>query len=268
MNPKLLTRRSALIGLGSSIAMPADAGFVLGKAGGGGGGYIAKAVHFDGTNLNIASLSAIDNEFVSFNVWLRTAVNGYQVIGVVDQENNYATTISTRGPSAPAGTAALTCYPASGSGGVDISVSPSSVDYWYNLIGTAKTNEVAGAKILKLYLNDIDLGTITDVSPSFTMSFNGKSFFIGDDTQGGPFIGDMADLWIAPGVSLLTGNDIAVATRRLFISASGKPVNPSGFPNSAMLFSGDATTFVTNQGTGGAFTLAGILTNATTSPSD
>jgi hypothetical protein len=55
---------------------------------------------------------------------------------------------------------------------------------------------------------------------------------------------------------------------------NGKPVNlgtngqtPTGtIP--AMFFSGDASGFPTNQGTGGAFTLTGSLTNASTSPSD
>jgi len=37
------------------------------------------------------------------------------------------------------------------------------------------------------------------------------------------------------------------------ISATGKPVNPAGFPASAMLFSGNASNFGFNRGTGGAF---------------
>lgn len=79
---------------------------------------------------------------------------------------------------------------------------------------------------------------------------------------------DIADVWIAPGVSLLDDNgQIPVATRRQFISDTGQPVDPSGFPSSAILFSGDHTTFGTNQGTGGDFTLTGSLTDATSSPS-
>ncbi len=82
-------------------------------------------------------------------------------------------------------------------------------------------------------------------------------------------LGDMADVWVAPGVSLLDGAGlIPEATRRLFISATGKPVDPSGFPASAMLFSGNAASFGTNQGTGGAFTTTGTLTNSSSSPSD
>jgi len=56
--------------------------------------------------------------------------------------------------------------------------------------------------------------------------------------------------------------------------ATGKPVDlgpngstPTGSAPS-LFFSGNATSFATNQGTGGAFTLTSALTNATTSPSD
>lgn len=56
-----------------------------------------------------------------------------------------------------------------------------------------------------------------------------------------------------------------------FISG-GKPVNPAlaatAFGQQTILFSGDNTTFGTNQGTGGAFTQTGSLSNASTSPSD
>ena len=52
----------------------------------------------------------------------------------------------------------------------------------------------------------------------------------------------------------------------------GKPVNPNfavaalGAPT--VMFSGDATTFPVNQGSGGAAILTGTVNNAATSPSD
>lgn len=67
---------------------------------------------------------------------------------------------------------------------------------------------------------------------------------------------------------LLTGPQ----DRRNFIDADGKPVAPTvaiaayGTPTVALI--GNASAFLTNQGTGGAFTLTGSLTNAATSPSD
>ena len=93
-----------------------------------------------------------------------------------------------------------------------------------------------------------------------------------EDSFAEGLVGDVADFRIAPGQNWLTGGDISEATRRLFIDADGKPVDPAiataalGVP--AVLFSGDASTFGAKQGTGGAFTLTGTLTDATTSPSD
>jgi hypothetical protein len=104
------------------------------------------------------------------------------------------------------------------------------------------------------------------------MSFDGLPCWIANDANI-PIICDLADLRIMPGVSLLDGGgDIPEATRRMFIDADGKPVDPAvvtaalGAP--CILFSGDAAAFATNQGTGGAFTLTGTLTDASTSPSD
>jgi hypothetical protein len=99
------------------------------------------------------------------------------------------------------------------------------------------------------------------------MVFNGKSFWFANDSFGTVITGDIADVWIAPNVSLLVGNTIPSVNLLLFRGADGKPQNPSGFPASAILFSGDASTFGTNQGSGGAFTTTGALTNAATSPS-
>jgi hypothetical protein len=80
----------------------------------------------------------------------------------------------------------------------------------------------------------------------------------------------MADLWIAPGISLLDGSgDIPLATRRKFIDALGKPVflgangELATGTAPAVFLSGDASTFATNLGTGGAFATTGTLTDAT-----
>lgn len=140
---------------------------------------------------------------------------------------------------------------------------------WLHVLVSVDTNHAEGLKIAKLYINDVDVTlVVTDNGDAFDMVGNGVPFWVGNDASGeDPF--DVADLWLAPGVSLLNGGgDIPEATRRLFIDADGKPVDPSGFPASAMLFSGDAAAFQTNQGTGGALTLTGSLTDASTSPSD
>ncbi len=102
---------------------------------------------------------------------------------------------------------------------------------------------------------------------------NNLPFFVCQSGFNVGLIGDVADFRIMPGVSLLDGSgDIPLAKRRLFVDAGGKPVDPAvattalGTP--CILFSGDAAGFPVNQGTGGAFTLTGTLTNASTIPSD
>jgi hypothetical protein len=72
----------------------------------------------------------------------------------------------------------------------------------------------------------------------------------------------------------LTGASISPATIAKFFSAAGKPValgadgsTPTGTAP-RIFFSGDNSSFATNKGTGGSFTLTGSLTNASTSPSD
>jgi hypothetical protein len=114
--------------------------------------------------------------------------------------------------------------------------------------------------------------TVDDGTTPFTgttIPFNGLPFVVGSNLFNfgvdWSYVGDMADLWVAPGTFIDFSN---VANRRKFIDADGKPVDPTNFPASAILFSGDASTFGTNQGTGGSFTLTGTLTDATSSPSN
>jgi hypothetical protein len=107
-------------------------------------------------------------------------------------------------------------------------------------------------------------------------NINNTPFYFGSDTFGDNLTGDIADVWVAPGVSLLSGSGasatISEATRRKFIDAGGKPVDldcskPTGSAP-AICFTGDASTFGTNEGTGGAFTTSGTLTDAASSPSN
>lgn len=123
-----------------------------------------------------------------------------------------------------------------------------------------------------VYLDDVLLTpTVAEFEEPATVDWSGSSLSFNSDTghvAGGWFVGDAADDWFAPGVSLLTTGDIPEATRRIFIDADGKPVDPFGFPASAVLFSSDAAYFYVNQGSGGDFILDGALTNASTSPSN
>lgn len=158
---------------------------------------------------------------------------------------------------------------------------PASVaedDVWLNFIVSF---DGAGL-ISKLYVNDVDVSNqTTGVHGPFTNGANGLPFWVGNDDSPAAdgFIGSIAELWIAPGQSLLDGSgDIPLATRRKFISATGKPVNlgadgstPTGTAPAIFLRrapAAAASTFATNLGTGGNFAITGTLTNAPTSPSD
>jgi hypothetical protein len=312
---------------------------------GGGGSYVAKAVHTDGTVILIneaLSAAGLDNENYSASYWWKdiSGVGGTGVITITDPDNSYVNGLDaqTNNPSydfnSEDGSSGLL-------GGFYAEPFDSS---WHHYLISVKTNASAGNKIATVYIDDVyDLGAAQDVNPSFTMVNNGKKVTVFDDGFSDGVVGDFADLWVAPGVSLLEGGSPALkilaanpsgagpgpvtllgavagqsvsgvfdytskvdvssefetvisvndqiqqtgsstlvnlgvslpggltipdATRRLFISATKKPMDPSGFPSAAMLFSGDSTTFPINQGTGGDFSLTGTLTNASTSPSN
>ena len=145
-----------------------------------------------------------------------------------------------------------------------------TLNSWHHVLFSAETNFGVGSKRAALYIDDeLNILVTGDDATAFIMAYSGLPFWAFNDGVNDQYKGYASDVWIAPNVSLLNGgNSIPEATRRLFISAGGKPVDPSGFPSSAILFSGNASTFPINQGTGGVFTLTGILTNASTSPSD
>lgn len=251
---------------------------MLGRGGSSSGGgppsatppsYIASAVHFDGnTWLSTASLTATDNGFISYAGWFKYPSPGGDAdqIWVVDPENTFTSNLSLHATFgflhriSPVGGAPI----------MEIYTDPApSLNAWHSAIVSIDTLNQAG----KIYVDDVDVTVLAEGDP-FSMSFNGLPFFVGSDTFGvsSSFTGDVADLRIMPGVSLLSAGDIPEATRRLFIDVAGKPVDPAtataalGAP--CVLFSGDATAFETNQGTGGAFMLTGALTDASTSPSD
>ena len=246
---------------------------ILGGSGGG-GGYHADAVHFDGsTYISTGSLTAANNAFFSFSFWTKAEDNA-DIVYVSDPSGSYNNY----------GEIATGAFPDSvtnfflGDGTSQLLTATDNYDesLWTHFIGSFDVGHDGNNKVGVIYINDVFhvSGGSGGSGPAFNLAFNALPFFLGDDGFGDPFIGDMADVRIMPGVSLLDGGgDIPLATRRLFIDGSGKPVDPSvatatlGAPG-AILFSGNASTFATNQGTGGIFTTTGTLTNASTSPSD
>lgn len=247
--------------------------------GGGGGDYTASAVNLDGsTRLDCASLTSTDNQFCSYSFWVKSTTDfsegGAVAIFIIDAEND----AYCQNGVFPSGTADYDFRTHNSSSRIVGHSTPVLNDGdWHHVLATVDTNGANGTpeRIAVLYVDDVSCIVLTSsTGTAFTLEFNGKPFTCFSDLFGGNFIGDIADLWIAPGQSLLTGTDIAEATRRKFISALGKPVDlgaagatPTGTAP-AVFFSGNAASFGTNKGTGGAFTTTGALTNASTSPSD
>ena len=150
---------------------------------------------------------------------------------------------------------------------------------WHHLIGTMNTNHATGLKKASWYFDNTPgtlnpNGSYDGGSAAFTMTMNGVDCYIGDDTFGENYVGDMADLSMWPGVSFFNAGETAIdsATLQLFRTVGGKPVDPAvaiaalGTP--AVMLTGGASTFANNSlGSGGAFSVdAGTLTDAATAP--
>lgn len=240
-----------------------------------GPGYVAGAVHFDGsiqgggpTYLSRASLTTpADNGLCSFSIWQKGFLapgnlNTNTVLFVTDPASNYAPYFGMDVGPDQLLWAFLAGFDTYWGTGVP------SYTTWMHMLGSVNTNLSAGNKIKVLYINDflVTPDINNDANAAYMEEFNGKPFYFGDDTfSDGPTV-DVADVWFAPGVGLHSGSTIPEATRRQFIDAGGNPVDPTTWPTSAVQFYGDAASFPTNHGTGGAFTLTGSLTSAATHP--
>ncbi|MDB5555416.1 MAG: hypothetical protein JWL86_5400 [Rhizobium sp.] len=233
-------------------------------AGGDGGGsspYVAKAINTDGSVLlSNSAIACVDNNKCSTSCWFNLPEIVFGEIWAADPTGEYQNSSGfspNNGGCFDQVTATNTGVPLMS---LQTIVAPG---VWNHALITCDST----AGLAKYYLNGVDVGLLQNNylpggTPFDTDTMNGKLFTVlGDTFDGDSTIGSVADVWIGLGVSLLdeTG-DIPLSTLRLFIDADGKPVDPSGFPSAACLFSGDATTFVTNQGTGGAFILTGTPT--------
>jgi hypothetical protein len=143
---------------------------------------------------------------------------------------------------------------------------------WHHIFFSAQTNHAAGSKLGNLYLDGVNIFSAPDsddTSASFTAAFHSKELGIPATTSTINLeqnVADFADLWIAPGVYLDATNI------PLFRSSSGKPVNlgvngqtPTG-TRPAFFFTGTATSFIANSGSGDSVTLHGNATDVSGPP--
>lgn len=223
---------------------------------GGEGEYVAEAVRFDGAiHLSTNSLTATDNGFVSFVIWQKIGeANANNLLWVSDPGMFGAYFDFAFGPKLDFGSVDGDGNLYAGAYGLD-DVIP--FDVWTCFIGSRNT-QTGDAK---LYIGDVDVTTDAYWDEAFNNAFNGRSFLIGGQPDEYKVMSDLSDFRFMPGISLLDGGgDIPLATRRLFIDADGKPVDPSVATAAlgavgAVLLSGDASTYATNLGTGGALSL-------------
>lgn len=241
------------------------------KPASGGAPYVADAVHFAGAGTMVysSSLTSTNSPNLTVSLWFKIASNlGTDPVPFFINDPESSASILISGFVAVNVFTSLQVYlEDSGADNQFILDVPAlalpSTGAWHHFLLSVETNFAVGLKPFKIYIDDVDTAaTASSEAGSFSMVTNGLPFFFGED-QGDHFVGDMADAFIAPGLSILTAGDIPEAKRRLFIDADGKPVDPAvaaaALGNPRILFSGNATTFDDNQGTGGAFVLSRYL---------
>lgn len=115
------------------------------------------------------------------------------------------------------------------------------------------------ASLRHFYVDDVATGTWQTYTND-TIDFTSGGFGVGNTANGGssgPWTGDMADLWLRFGGSVI---DFSVeANRRLFITADKKPANPAGWPAAIVQLHGAVAGWHVNKGSGGGFNLTGTL---------
>jgi len=150
---------------------------------------------------------------------------------------------------------------------------------WHFFYIAYDTNHPAGEKIGHVYVDGVNVANpalTVDASNAFAFDWgidshpsllipDRNSFFVGDDQ---PILVADVQIWLGQCIDPSNPSNL-----EKFI-VGGKPVDPAiaaaEFGQQTFLFSGDATSFATNQGTwqDTPVTVTGYMTNATTSPSD
>ncbi len=238
-------------------------------------------VHFDGlSSLVNASMTSADSSLVTVSMWFKAGQT---------QVNTQATFLECNPDSysmkalwLSAGVLQMSFANPTGSpGGLDIFqlTGMSEPDYfdgaWHNwLVSANMSSSSPSGKIGAMIVDGVDK---TGTKNSFgsvpgVLTMTGLPFYIATDTFGDEYTGDMMEVWVMPGLNILTGSTIAPADIAKFYDGAC-PVDlgtngeiPTGSPPPIYLRRGPsdpASAFLTNQGTGGNFSInAGSLTTA------
>lgn len=131
-------------------------------------------------------------------------------------------------------------------------------DEWHNLLFSSNGTT---AHLYIDNVSDISTSTLTNTAIDFTQTLH-RVGIRGDDAQ--PLLGSLADLWVDYGTYIdFSSSGNRAAFYKADLGANGE--NPTG-TSPIMFFSGDASTWHTNKGTGGGFTKNGSIVNSATDP--
>lgn len=244
-------------------------GLILSQRGGRTLSYRAQGINFDGSSAYLLHSDVMagqsDGKLGLVSGWMRRAATGSNHSMIYSQGQRTAVRfdssdrleIITREPVTGIGLQLVT---------TDTYTSTST---WYHILASW---DLASATY-HLYVNDavpsaMTTETLNNVDQGY--GANANNWAVGaQPNAGGKMNGDLADiLWWHDKLLDLSSS----ANRRLFINASGKPVNPrvaiesQGAPDIGMY--GTLAAWEVNKGTGGGFTENGTITAAATSPSD
>ncbi len=249
---------------------------LLGSAvGGGGGGYVAKAVQIVVPDQNVGLLSSavplISKDCMLFSTWIRSdlaALSGTALF----QNFNLGTGFNAQmNPVDLVGDMSTDMSDAAGFGILNGDYGPSfnPPTSWKNYIFSAQCSTQTRSCAIGGIVVPPDSNDQGWVSHNPVGYADGELIAILSNFGGTSWTVELADMFHLLSDTYYDLTDPSVLAR--FIS-NGKPVNPSGFPSGGLLLlSGDASAngFRKNVGTwGDIFALTGTLTNASTSPSD
>lgn len=230
--------------------------------------YSTTGVTLDGSAALFGSVSCTDSRYLYCSFWVRGTISSHPdaAVFVADPVGTYWTFLGL-------GESLSSMY----FEGADATLSPYVYrDYWghryaddgnwhHHLFAIDSAGTLAA-----YYVDDVHQHSAGYNGAGVpTINFNGLPLWVFDDSFGASITGEVADFVLSVGTNIIVGTEIPEATRRLFttINPDGSivPADPSGFPDATpvVLFKGDASTFATNAGDGGAFTLVGSLTDAT-----
>ena len=221
------------------------------------GEVLPEAVSFDGTSDYLSRSSDLtgnsDGKTFTFSAWVYAASNNSTILWTTDGSNQgIKVNINNRVIAVSARSGGTTVL------GTSVSTSQVVENTWYHVLWSI---DLANSSNRYCYINDVavspSFGTYTNSNISFTKAAWQVSYRTGNFTQQ-----RLAHLFLD-----YTYRDLSVtANRRLFITADGKP--SSTIPSNPILYlpMKDAATAGSNSGTGGDFTVNGVLATAERGP--